>query len=616
MIKRVVITNYLGESMEYKIEGVQIENESGLLITSIEGLGPVKADITMSKLVTTDGDLFNMSRLNGRNIVIKALFTHASSVEEARLLSYKYFPIGTKVNVEVYTDNRVGETSGYVESNEPDIFSDSSGCQISVLCESPFFTGMEENASGGVFSEKMPLFKLPFKKDIANPDEIMFGEITTAHSGVVEYLGDSEPGCELCIEAIGDVKNPSIIKDGSHTISVDTSKMTNKVPNTSPTDLPYKKCSFTWDGTSYKFFKNTDDFGTEGSLGISAVFYDNRIHIFSYETGGKAVHVMWNGYSFEELPYPPKVSGLQLRVRYCVAYHDEIHVLCDYASNYRSHYKWKTGDSDWSLVRDNLPFYVSYGCAVVYHDAIHILGGGQSQYTTDDGHHIYDGSNWIQIGHVPVRIGSAAVVYKDHIHTIGGGTSTNSSKIHYVYDGSSWQEMDRLEFGVKYGAAVVFDNKIHFIGGFSNDEGSINYAIKHFTWNEHRVGDGLTDNWSEEPVLPFTYYDTDGDMRCVTDGNLIYLLGTEGGTETDTYTEEQNNIKLIEGDKLYISTIKTKKGVKLVREGNVYNVINCLDRDPDWFTLKRGDNGFEYFAESGVENIILSVYSQNLYEGM
>ena len=58
MLKDVTITNYLGKSVTYSFEGPTLEDQSGLLITEIEGLGPVKATVNMTQLATADGDIF------------------------------------------------------------------------------------------------------------------------------------------------------------------------------------------------------------------------------------------------------------------------------------------------------------------------------------------------------------------------------------------------------------------------------------------------------------------------------------------------------------------------------------------------------------------------------
>lgn len=165
MLKSVTITNYRGESVVYKIEGVDVNDNNGLLITSIDGLGPVKADINMTKLVTSDGSIFNSARLEPRNIVIEARFTNATSIEDARQMSYKFFPIKKPLTIRVETDNRIAETTGYVESNEPNIFSDESDVQISILCESAFFYSPDKDVT--VFSGVEPKFEFVYENEFS-----------------------------------------------------------------------------------------------------------------------------------------------------------------------------------------------------------------------------------------------------------------------------------------------------------------------------------------------------------------------------------------------------------------------------------------------------------------
>lgn len=227
MLKDVTITNYLGKSVTYSFEGPTLEDESGLLITEIEGLGPVKATVNMTQLATADGDIFNSKRLQGRNIVIKARFTYADTIEEARLLSYKYFPIGHKVTFLIRTDNRVAETEGYVESNEPEIFSDESDVQISILCESPFFlSASDEGKKETNFSAVEAMFEFPFSNESLEEKLIVFGKITNKKENTVYYEGDAETGCIIHLHAIGEVRMIDIynIKTAEH-MGIDTDKI-------------------------------------------------------------------------------------------------------------------------------------------------------------------------------------------------------------------------------------------------------------------------------------------------------------------------------------------------------------------------------------------------------
>lgn len=132
MIKSVTVVNYLGES--FKMELMRPE-ESGFIIQSITGIGPVKANINNTELSTGDGAVYNSSRLTVRNIIFKLCFLPNPTIEHTRQKSYKYFPVKKPIKLIFETDNRVSECSGYVESNEPDIFSKSVniGDQISQI---------------------------------------------------------------------------------------------------------------------------------------------------------------------------------------------------------------------------------------------------------------------------------------------------------------------------------------------------------------------------------------------------------------------------------------------------------------------------------------------------
>lgn len=227
MLKRAIITNYLGASIEYSFDNPTIDEESGLFITEIEGLGPVKADINMTSLATADGDIYNSSRLQGRNIVISARFTYAKTIEEARLMSYKYFPIGKKVKFQIETDSRFAETEGFVESNEPNIFSNESDVKISILCESSFFLASGNEAQQDVdFSAVEFLFEFPFSNESVVEKLLEFGNIVNKKENTVYYDGDSETGCIIKIHATGNVEMVRIFNIKTReTMVLDTDKL-------------------------------------------------------------------------------------------------------------------------------------------------------------------------------------------------------------------------------------------------------------------------------------------------------------------------------------------------------------------------------------------------------
>ena len=202
MIKSVTITNHLDESIKLDLFNPE---ESGFIIKSIDGLGPVKANINFKELATNDGSIDNSARLSSRNIVMSLQFIESPTIEETRLKSYKYFPIKRNIKILIETDNRICETIGRVETNVPTIFSNAEGCQISVLCPNPYFYSAGENgANQTIFYGTDPLFEFPFSNESLTEDLIEFGSIENRTEGTVYYDGDAEIGITIQIHAIGE----------------------------------------------------------------------------------------------------------------------------------------------------------------------------------------------------------------------------------------------------------------------------------------------------------------------------------------------------------------------------------------------------------------------------
>lgn len=212
MIKSVTITNYLGESV--KIILSDGDPEHGMVIRSITGLGPPKANINMTDLATMDGSMFNSANVEKRNIVINMLFTFAPTIEDSRQRTYKYFPIKKPLKFLIETDNRLLETIGYVEVNEPDIFSKDESNQISLVCDDPYFYSAEGNTVT-VFFGIEPLFEFVFSNESTSRPLIEFGLIEDESEKTIYYEGDSEVGITIRIHAIGEVGTITIYNTGT-----------------------------------------------------------------------------------------------------------------------------------------------------------------------------------------------------------------------------------------------------------------------------------------------------------------------------------------------------------------------------------------------------------------
>lgn len=197
MIKSVTITNYVGESV--KIELAEGEPEHGMIIQNISGLGPPKANVNMTDLATMDGALFNSARVEKRNIVIRMLFTFAPTIEHTRQRTYRYFPLKKPLKMLIETDNRILETTGIIETNEPNIFSKDESNQISLVCDDPYFYSIYKNTT--VFSGTDPLFEFEFSNESVTKPMIEFGRIVQTPMKTIYYDGDAEVGVTINIHA-------------------------------------------------------------------------------------------------------------------------------------------------------------------------------------------------------------------------------------------------------------------------------------------------------------------------------------------------------------------------------------------------------------------------------
>jgi len=224
MIKAITTTNYLGESIKMEL---RFPEKSGFVIQSITGLGPSKANINSTELSTADGSLYNSARVTSRNIVLSLQLLDNPSIESTRQKSYKYFPIKKRVRLLIETDNRTCETYGYVEANEPNIFSNFETTQISILCPDPYFysTGDDGNTVT-VFSGIEPVFKFPFGNESLTENLIEMGVVITNQEQTIYYQGDSEIGVVIYIHAMGNVTNLTIYNSGTREVmKIDTTRL-------------------------------------------------------------------------------------------------------------------------------------------------------------------------------------------------------------------------------------------------------------------------------------------------------------------------------------------------------------------------------------------------------
>lgn len=304
MIHSFAITNYLGDRIKLDLREPEV---SGFLIKSVTGLGPVKATVNTTEVVTNDGSMFNSARLSQRNIVFQIVFVdtvYGETIEDVRQKSYKYFPAKKNVEIIIETDNRYVRTNGYVESNEPNIFSSQEGTSISIICPDPFFYSAGEDGNNVTdFYSIDPLFEFPFSNESLTEPLLVFGEIQIKTEGVITYYGDAEIGVTIYIHAIGPANNINIYNTETREVmKIDTGKLqklTGKgivasddiVINTSKGD---KSITLIREGVSYNILncldKNTDWFTLVKGDNIFAFTADSGVTNLQFRIENKVIY--------------------------------------------------------------------------------------------------------------------------------------------------------------------------------------------------------------------------------------------------------------------------------------------------------------------------------------
>lgn len=168
------------------------------------------------------------------------------------------------------------------------------------------------------------------------------------------------------------------------------------------------------------------------------------------------------------------------------------------------------------------------------------------------------------------------------------------------------------------------DNELNRVTSFSNVEPVFEFP---FNWTNNPVGEpkplwfGAIKNMHSKNIM----YDGESEVGVIIRMSFdapvrnIRIYNEDAGQEIDVFTDK---VKLIiadgikSGDELVICTIPKRKSVEVIRDGISYNILNAINRDVRFITLHKGTNTIVYSAESGVDNIRMSIENETLYTGV
>ena len=222
MITSIKTTNHLNESLTLELLSPE---ESGFIVLRIDGLGPVKAEISLTERAGVDGSLYNSGRATSRNVVLALRFYPGQDIEALRQETYRYFPLNRPIEIEVVATHRTVKSIAFVEANEPDIFSKEEGCVITLVFPDSYL--YDSLTSVTTFSSKIPIFQFPWSNESTDDPLLVMSEIALVASKIVNYEGDVSVGLLLHVHATGSASEFSLTDaDTLEALEIDSTRLT------------------------------------------------------------------------------------------------------------------------------------------------------------------------------------------------------------------------------------------------------------------------------------------------------------------------------------------------------------------------------------------------------
>lgn len=231
MIYTIIATNAKGDSVELDLANPWA---GGIAVTGASGLGPAEGTINTVNFATSDGALFNSSRIKSRDIELNLKFL-GSDIEAVRHKLLRYFRVKHPITLDFITDYRHTYITGHVEKNEIDIFSNSEGADLTIVCPNPFFR-LRDPAKGRNsvrFTTSTPSFEFEFQDPNSDSPTLIFGEMTSTGETVVVYEGDADASTIVDIQFLGPASGVKLYNTTTQTrINVDTNEISRLLGST------------------------------------------------------------------------------------------------------------------------------------------------------------------------------------------------------------------------------------------------------------------------------------------------------------------------------------------------------------------------------------------------
>lgn len=152
MLERVEVQNSQGDLLKL----VLADSSSGFIVADIDGLGPVKATLVSSGFAGVDGEQYQSSRREARNVKFKLELDPDPATETVwglRNKLYDFFMPESEITLQWFLENGlIVEILGVVETCEPDHFTQEPTMDISIMCFRPDFYELTSETIPGLLT--------------------------------------------------------------------------------------------------------------------------------------------------------------------------------------------------------------------------------------------------------------------------------------------------------------------------------------------------------------------------------------------------------------------------------------------------------------------------------
>ena len=170
-------------------------------IRNIDGLGPVKAEITTTPSGTSRGETKQGSSVGKRNIVMTLGYNPnwagGQTISSLRKLLYGYFMTQQWVKLRFYSDDMpTVDIEGTVEDTVTNHFAQDPEVQVSIICERPDFVEIDASIYKGVVDDGSNQLEVDYQGSVSSGLEIRIDRSVDlpAYSGFVMITVDNFEG--------------------------------------------------------------------------------------------------------------------------------------------------------------------------------------------------------------------------------------------------------------------------------------------------------------------------------------------------------------------------------------------------------------------------------------